>query len=429
MGTILKGATVVELEPVTVEVTDLRVEGQHIAARGARLLPEDGDDVVDLTGRVVMPGLVSTHHNLYAALARGMPGSGAPPEQYLPYVEQLWWRLEGALDLDAAQAAAAYGALEALHSGTTTLFDQHSSPRAIRGSLTRVARGINEVGLRAGVSYEVTDRNGALAREESLEESVEFSRKARGRFRGVIGGGASFTLSPDTLAGLHQAVAATSAPLQLSLAEDPTDQRLSFERYGEVPIERLMRAELLGPHTIVAHVVHLAWEELSAVLNTGAWLSHNARANMDRQVGYAPALKFGARGSIGTAGFAPDVLEEVRLAFLRSRDAGQPIDLLHYLANGQRIASAVFQATIGPIQPGALADLVVLDYRPATPLTPENLASHFIYGVSSRNVESVMVDGLWRLWARRPLSVNPDQVAEHARAASSMVWSRLTSAQ
>ena len=63
---------------------------------------------------------------------------------------------------------------------------------------------------------------------------------------------------------------------------------------------------------------------------------------------------------------------------------------------------------------------------PATPLTAENLAWHVVFGLGSRHVESVMVDGVWRVWARRPLSVNPSVVAEQAREAAAAVWARMS---
>ena len=193
MGTILQGATLVELEPATVEVADLRIADGHIVARGDALAPQEGDEVVPLQGRVVIPGLVTAHHHLYAVLGQGMPGFDVDSEDFEELHWGSRWRLQDALDGDAVQAAATAGALDALFAGTTTLFDQHASPKAIRGSLLRVARGVNDVGLRAVLSYEVSDRSGAVAREEGLEETVAFHDKARGRFRGMIGAHASFT--------------------------------------------------------------------------------------------------------------------------------------------------------------------------------------------------------------------------------------------
>ncbi len=179
MGTLLKGATLLELEPARVEVGDLRIEGGRIQSSGPSLSPEPGDEVIDLQDRCVMPGLVSGHSLLHMTLLRTSPQrfTGAYPAG-----------LDRALDADAVQLSATLGAVEALQHGVTTLMDQHASCRAISGSLLRVARGINDVGLRAVLSYQVTDQHGALGREEGLEESVNFARKATwpDEFKGAV---------------------------------------------------------------------------------------------------------------------------------------------------------------------------------------------------------------------------------------------------
>ncbi|MFZ5467922.1 MAG: amidohydrolase family protein [Myxococcota bacterium] len=425
MGTILKGATLVEFEPATVELADLRIEEGHIVARDARLTPEERDEVIDVRGKIIIPGLVCAHHHLYASLARGMPPPAPKPESFAQSLERSWWRLDQSLDLDTVQISATVGALDALACGTTTVFDHHASPKAISGSLTRVARGLNEVGLRAVLAYEVTDRHGAQGREEGLEENVSFAKKARGRFRGMVGAHACFTLSRDALEGLRRACEEVGAGVHLKLGEDVVDERLSFERYGQVPVARLLDAGLLTPHALVAHAVALSWPELSQVITTGAWLVHNPRSNMNQQVGYAPAGKFGARAMLGTGGLGADMLAEAQVAHFRALDAGQPMDALHYLANAQRYASQLFGEAIGVLREKAVADLVILDYRTPTPLTAENLAGHLLYGWSARWVESVMVDGVWRMWARRPLSVNPEAVAEQARHSAQALWARM----
>jgi cytosine/adenosine deaminase-related metal-dependent hydrolase len=293
------------------------------------------------------------------------------------------------------------------------------------GSLTRVARGLHEVGVRGVLSYAVTDRAGAVGREEALEETVSFAKKAKGRFRGQVGAGLSFTLGNDALEGLKQAVASTGKGLHLPLAEDPLDEKLSVERHGAAPVARLMEAGLLSPQSQVAHAGHLAWGDLAQVISTGSWLVHTPRSNQRLEVGYAPALKFGARATLGGDSLSADLFAEAQAAYLRSREAGQPINVLRYLANGHRLASQVFELQVGPLREGALADLLILDYLPATPLTSENLAWHVVFGLGSRHVEAVMVDGTWRMWARRPLSVNPMVVADQAREAAAAVWARM----
>lgn len=412
----------VELEPACVERVDLRVEAGRIVARGEALEPAPDDEVIDLSGKVVMPGLVCGHARLRSVLTRAFPSSDSM--EYLS-AREARWSTEAALDSDALELSAAVGAYEALCAGTTTLIDRHASPGAVRGSLVRLARGINQVGLRAVLSYEVTDRLGPELREAALEETVGFAQKAQGRFRGMVGAHASFTLASETLGRLAEAVARLGVGLDVELSEDPTDERLSQERFGAAPVSRLLSFGLLTPRSVVTHVVHLSWPDLAQVLATGSWLVHTPRSNMEHQVGYAPAAKLGARMALGSDGTGADLFDEARVAYLRAREAGQPVDVLRALANGQRMASEMFGLPIGPMREGAAADLLVLDYRPPAPFEAADLARHLLFGPGARSVESVMVDGIWRLWGRKALSIAPDSLAGYAREAAHAIRARL----
>ena len=100
-------------------------------------------------------------------------------------------------------------------------------------------------------------------------------------------------------------------------------------------------------------------------------------------------------------------------------DLGSRLAVVAGFADDQLMRTAVLMALhYGSGQVTELADLLILDYLPATPLTAENLAWHVVFGLGARHVEAVMVDGIWRIWARRPLSLNPMVVADQAREAA-----------
>ena len=83
-------------------------------------------------------GLVCAHHHLYSSLARGMPAPPTQPASFRGVLEQIWWRLDAALDLEMIKWSAALGAAEAVLSGTTAIIDHHESPNAIEGSLDAI---------------------------------------------------------------------------------------------------------------------------------------------------------------------------------------------------------------------------------------------------------------------------------------------------
>ncbi len=411
----------VELEPASVEIGSLRIDQGQIVQRAPVVDELPGDEVLFLEGKLVMPGLVSAHHYLHASLMRGAErvGGGFGAESLALH------RLEASLEPDDVEAAAAIGAVEGLLSGVTTIFNLHASPKHINGSLSRVAHGLGQVGLRAVLSYQVSDRFGALGREEALEECLDYVKRARGRFRGAVAVSDLEFISRDALEGVSGVLQAAQAFFQLALAEDPAEERASTVKFEKSPLSRLQEFGLIGERTILAQGVHLSWDDLASLMSTGAWLVHAARSNMFTQTGTATAGKFGVRGCLGTDAMSLDVFAEAQSAWLKSRDAGQPIDILRFLANGHRLASAAFGAPIGPLQPGALADLMILDYRPPTPFDVSTLAAHLIHGLSARHVESVMVDGIWRLWSRKLLAVKLDELAARSRESAKAVWARM----
>lgn len=420
MGTILKGATLVELEPASVEAADLRIVGGKIVQRAKSLEPEEGDEVISLAGRYLLPGFVSAQHRPYSLALRGRPrkGQGFPAEQALLEA------VEAALEPDDLEAFAAAAALEGLTSGTTTVVSVFQSSKA-QGTSERVAKGLNEVGVRGVVACEVSDRHGAVVREEALESAAAFAKSAKGRVRGAVGLTGLGTLSDDTLNGVRAVLELAPVPVVVTVGEDPAEEKVSQERFGAQPVDRLLDAGLVTSKSILAQLVNLSWPDLARVLGTGAWLALASRANMAAQAGVATAGKFGVRGCLATGTSSLDLLEEARVAWLRSRDAAQPIDPLRFLTNGSRLAGDVFGVPMGTLREGTAADLVVLDYAPATPFDAGSLANHLVSGLSSRHVESVMVDGLWRLWKRRPLSVDPVAVNQAVREASERVWAKV----
>ena len=219
---LLKGATLVGLDPPHVEPGDLRIEGEKIAERGRDL---GGGDSADFSGCLVLPGLVNAHTHLYSALARGMPWPAPPPRNFIEIREKVWWRLDRALDEDAVYHSAMAGAVEAALSGTTMLIDHHSSPSFIAGSLDTIRRAVEAVGLRSVLGYETTDRNGTAGRDAGLDENRRFLSAPPGPLtRGLVGAHASFTLSDDSLSRLAELAEATGSSLHVHVAEDRADR-------------------------------------------------------------------------------------------------------------------------------------------------------------------------------------------------------------
>jgi len=427
---LLKGGTLVRLHPPALARADLRIEGDTIVARGARLAPRPGEAVEDCRGRFVLPGLVCAHTHMYSALARGMPGPAAPPASFPDMLRRVWWRLDQALTDEAVYYSAMVGAVEAVRAGTTTIVDHHASPNAIPGSLGIIREAFGVVGVRGVLCYEVTDRGGLRRRDAGLAENDRFlsATRADTQFRGLVGAHASFTLRDASLAALGDLARYHRAGLHLHVAEAIDDEARTRSLYGAGIVERLERHGLLDDRAVLAHGVHLSERDLARVTAAGAWLVHNPRSNMNNAVGHAPIERFGDRAALGTDGWPADMLAELRFAHFREREhlgRRRSHAAAALLQGGQSLASEIFGVPFGTLAAGSAADLIVCDYVPPTPMTAANLQGHLLAGIDPSMFTGVMAAGQWVCRNGVPVNVDVDAVYCRARQLAAALWRRM----
>ena len=425
----IKNARTFTLAPPRIKKTNLRIEGQKIAAEGPALRPMKGEGLVDLQGALVLPGLVNAHTHLYSTLSRGMPAPAKAPANFTEILEKIWWKLDVALDEETIYYSALSGAIEALKCGTTTLLDHHASPTSIDGSLNVIKNALQQVGMRGVLCYEVTDRGGKKRRDQGLAENERFIKANRSdeHFRGLVGAHASFTLSDESLRLCGCLAAKDSTGVHIHVAEDLCDVKDAETKHASTIINRLARNEILTNKSILAHCVHLTPNEFKTSQANDAWLVHNPRSNMNNRVGYAPVHHFGERSALGTDGFPADMLEEARVAFLKKRDSNVPddLDFMNLIAGGHGLISEIFGKRFGALDKGAMADLVVMNYWEPTPLQRDNLLDHYLFGLRSSQVESVMVGGRWVMKNRKILGINEDEVFARSRQLAKKLWRRM----
>ena len=394
---------------------------------------------LDAGGQFLMPGNICAHTHFYGAFARGMAIPGRPPADFPAILRKLWWPLDKALDEEAVRLSALLGLVDALRHGTTTLIDHHASPNAIGGSLDVIAEAVERSGLRAALCYEVTDRDGSEKARAGIAENVRFlercrrERPADGRLAALFGLHASLTLSEETLAACREAVP-EGAGFHIHVAEHEEDEYDSLARYGERVVDRLHRHGILGPDTIVAHAIHVDVREIELLAETRTWVSHQPRSNMNNAVGVADVegmLRAGVRVCLGNDGFANAMWQEWKTAYLlhkvwRRDPRRMPGDLLMEVAvyNNAALASRLFSAPLGVVAPGALADLILVDYHPPTPVTTGNLPWHILFGFQETMVTATIVAGRVLMRDGELLTLDAVEIAARARAAAPAVWER-----
>ena len=334
-------------------------------------------------------GLVCGHHHLYSALARGMPAPPAQPTDFRSVLEQVWWRLDAALDLEMLRWSAMLGAMEALQCGTTAIIDHHESPNAIEGSLDVIADACEEVGVRVNCAYGITDRHGHDAAMRGLAENERFLAAGG---RGMVGVHAAFTCDPASLAGAADLAARMGVGVHIHVAEGVDDVQAG---------QRL--APLATDDWLIVHCVHLDRPMRGTI-------AHNPRSNMNNAVGYAAPTRWANPVILGTDGIGADMLEEFRLAYvaLRAHDVtASPDTVWGWLDEGYRFF------------PEARGDRVTWNYDHA------DSAWHVAFTPGVRALDVVRDDGEVLLRHGRPTRVDPDEVRAKAAEQASRLFAKL----
>ena len=436
----------------------LFIEGDRILEIGpqaelARRHPHPAP--VDARGQYVLPGNICAHTHFYGAFARGMPIPGAAPENFLEILGKLWWPLDKSLSLEDVRYSALVCLIDAIKHGTTTLIDHHASPNAIDGSLDVIAEAVEQAGVRAVLCYEVTDRDGPEKAKAGIEENVRFIKKcsvfsdqfsvgskqeAGGRRQALVaamfGLHAPLTLSNKTLEACR-AVAPEGTGFHIHVAESTDDGYAMFENNTGVafPVDWLNEHGILGPKSIAAHAVHLDDLEKQQIAASGTWVTHQPRSNMNNAVGVSPVeemLAMGIKVCLGNDGFSNAMWEEWKAAYLlhkshhgdpRRMNGNTVVEMAVY--NNAALASLYFpEAPIGVITPGAVADLIFVDYLSPTPLSPENLPWHILFGFRESMVTTTIVSGKILMKDRQLLTLDEKEIAGKARELATKTWKR-----
>lgn len=311
------------------------------------------------------------------------------PHDFLSILEQIWWRLDQALDLDMVRWSAMLGAVEALMSGTTAIIDHHESPSAIEGSLTVISEACAEVGVRVVCSYGVTDRHGAEGARRGLAENDRFLREGG---RGMVGVHAAFTCTDATLEAAAGLASDHGVGVHIHVAEGPDDVDAGV---------RL--APWANEDWLLVHAVHLT-QELAGTI------AHNPRSNLNNAVGYAHPARRTNRIVLGTDGIGADMAEEMRLAYVvhRSHDVtASPETAWEWMTAGAELV------------PEVLEDRVRWNYDAAD--SPWHVA--FTPGIRALDVMSG--DGTLLLADGRPTRVDLDEVRAKAAEAAQRLHARL----
>jgi putative selenium metabolism protein SsnA len=416
----------------TVVIEDEKIVGVEEAGEAKE---HRAEEIIDATGKVVMPGLICAHHHLYSTFARGMSIPGEPAKNFVEILEKLWWKLDNVLTKEDIYYSSLIPLIECVRNGTTTIIDHHESQSFQKGSLDEIAKAVETVGIRASLCLGTSDRYGRG--REGLEENERFlsllQSRPRQLVKGMIGLHAAFTVNDDTLDKSVGLAKKFGVGIHVHCAEDQADQEENLKRHNMRVIERLDSHGALGEKSIAVHCVHIDEKEMDILKTTGTNVVHNPESNMNNAVGCADVLEMMKRGievGLGTDGMSSDMLAQMRCAYLIHRHVKRdprvafleaPTMLLN---NNPRIVRRVTGWRVGEIAEGALADVILIDYLPPTPLDENNFLGHLIFGLVDATVDTTICNGKILMRNKKLVGLDEGPITQKSIRLASELWKR-----
>jgi cytosine/adenosine deaminase-related metal-dependent hydrolase len=351
------------------------IEDGLVSAVGSGAKPV-ADDIQDVNGAVVTPGLVNTHHHLWQNLTRAR----AQEENLFGWLKALYpvW---AAIDDEAEYAAARVGLAELALSGCSTVFDHHYLfPPGVTGLLEAEIRAARELGVRIVASrgsMDLGESKGGLPPDGVVEDrdaALAATKQAAGLGDGdlveiAVAPCSPFSVTRELMTESAELARRLGLRLHTHLAETVEEEEYCRELYGCTPVEYLEELGWLADDVWCAHCVHLSEEDIAKFGERGVGVAHCPTSNMRLGAGIAPVRELLDRGApvgLGVDGAASnersDLFLEVKQAMLVARARGGPkaMTAREALRLGTRGSAAVLgRHDIGELSPGKRADLAV----------------------------------------------------------------------
>jgi 5-methylthioadenosine/S-adenosylhomocysteine deaminase len=424
---LVRGGTVVTMDGARRVIEDgaIAVRGGRVVAVGARAEVEPkytARETIDVTGRLVIPGLINGHTHVPMTLFRGLADDLDLNEWLTKYIFPAEAKN---VTEDFVRAGTQLGLAEMIRGGTTTYCDMYYFEDAIAEETSRA--GVRGVLGETVIDFPVADN-------KTFEQALLYTEKFVNRWKAdalitaAIAPHAPYTVSEEHLKAWRALSDKTGAPLVTHISETRREVDDITKSKGARPVDYLSRIGFLNNRVIAAHMVFPSPEEIDVLKRLGVGVVHNPQSNMKLASGVAPVPQMLAADlalGLGTDGAASNndlnMWEEMDTAAkLHKVVSGDPKVVsareAFELATVRGARALHMEREIGSIEAGKRADLVIVDLDDLNQTPLYNIYSQLVYATKADDVRSVIIEGRVVMRDRRLLTLDEEAIKTRARA-------------
>jgi 5-methylthioadenosine/S-adenosylhomocysteine deaminase len=398
MKLLIRQATLVTVNAAdeVLEQADLAIADDTIVGVGSAPPGFVPERVLDGRDRIVLPGLINTHTHLSMTLMRNYADDLA----FWPWLLERIKPLEDHLVAEDVRIGARLGVAELIRGGTTCFHDMYFH-------LGEVADEVARAGLRARLCGALFDNSGQG--EQLLRAAVdlhhEWHGKADGRVTVGLAPHSAYLCSPAYLREILGEAQRLDCGLHIHVAETEREVAESRERYGVTPVQQLAELGCFAVPTVAAHGIYVDAADCRVLREGRVSVAHNPGSNLKLANGIAPVqmlLDARVNVSLGTDGAASNnnlnLFEEMHLAALLQkwlrRDAeALPARQVLRMATIRGAAALGLDATIGSLEVGKQADLIIVDAARPHLAPRHDPVALLVYSAQAADVCTVLVAG------------------------------------
>lgn len=432
-GKVLKGTFLMTPEGLKRD-WGLRIIDNRIIEIGPneRLTVEAGDEVVDATGQIILPGFVNGHNHMYGFLSHGITADAMVTE-FSSFLDDFWWPyVENRVDHKLASVTANWACVEMIDSGVTSFVDIVEAPNALPGVLDQEREVIEVAGLRGRLSFEACERMSKENGQLGIEENIKFIKKhnkEENLVQGINSIHTLFTCSGDFVKESKRQADEQGALTHMHLSESVFEPDWCQEHLGKTPVETYEELGYLDECVLASQVVQVSDKELDILAEHKVKVVSMPLSNCEVGGGFAPLTKMLERNmtvGLGTDGYVNNFFEVMRGAFLLHKANQQdpqvmPAKTVYEMATSMG-AKAIGIPDTGALIPGNLADVITVDIKFPTPINEANVYDQLVLFCNPDQVVHVIGNGKWLKKDKRIVTIDKEVARKELCKATEQFW-------